>query len=251
MRKYDLKRIKRVLSEIDKLTESAKIEKANKKYFWDFANVVWQVNRSFKISEDEEGVFFTIDIEEGPINFDTKNYLKRSQQQTVFVLVMVYLTLKYRFNKIVSLKPKEISDEIVEKIDEILEDVSKIKLDKRKHLKKWQVIEIVRGFNAGLQDPEWGVRLKNEEIDDIYRNIYVEDDKYVVYKDYRTGLIKKIPIDSPEIAYAVSQTYAELYIKTIPFLKERSKGGQWCPLREWQIINEVVRIPIIKYLLYY
>lgn len=62
--------------------------------------------------------------------------------------------------------------------------------------------------------------------------------KYVYYHDEITEEDRKIPIDSPETAYAVCMLFCECYTTSLIWLKEYDPSGQWCPIVPWNIINK-------------
>lgn len=180
------------------------------------------------------------------------NY-KPENQSVVLPLMILYTKFSYSMLRAGEYIPddiyskacaqKEILGEAIREIciqdfEECVITSSKVKQFKR--FLKWvrpQLYHIAGSIN------EYSERVVTEDAEKLkdIREIY-EDFKigyrYIYFYDEIAKEKVKIPIESPEAAYAVMIMYARAYNVTMPWLKEYCPTGEWCPLVPWNVLNK-------------
>ena len=173
-------------------------------------------------------------ISKGLISF-VGNFSYEEPEKLIMALMLMYSTLKYRADKTPDVPEYLILCKTLNQIPKLVKEMCAKKdgcVDP-KYVKR-----IVGVFNSGMQDPSWGYRMNNKEIDLIYQGIRISEGE-LLYHDYAVDEEAKVSLSSLEAVYAIGITYAELYSNTITALWSHDSTGEWCPIGEWQTLNSI------------
>ncbi len=173
-------------------------------------------------------------ISKGLISF-AGNFFYEEPEKLIMALMLMYSALKYRADKTRDVPGYLI---VCRTLDQIPILVKEMCTQKDGCVDPEYVKRIVVVFNSGMQDPSWGYRMKNQEIDLIYQGIRISEGE-LLYHDYAVDVEAKVSLSSLEAVYAIGITYAELYTKTITALWSHDSTGGWCPIGEWQTLNSI------------
>lgn len=73
----------------------------------------------------------------------------------------------------------------------------------------------------------------------IYESVLFNfDESKIYYYDYISEKERSVSFEKAEFIYAITNVFAEAYVKSIPWLKEQDPTGMWCPLTPWKAVRD-------------
>ena len=173
-------------------------------------------------------------ISKGLISF-AGNFFYKEPEKLIMALMVMYSALKYRADKTRDIPGNPGVSRTLVQIPILVKEMC---AKKDGCVDPEYVKRIVGLFNSGMQDPSWGYRMNNQEINLIYQGIRISEGE-LLYHDYAVDVEAKVSLSSLEAVYAIGITYAKLYTYTITALWSHDSTGSWSPIGEWQTINGI------------
>lgn len=207
---------------------------------WKSLNEVMEAIEFFRVRITKDG---SLDIYYDNEIFSVVGYFKPEEQKIVAPLMSLYTNISYYVLKAKSHVTKRTYEKLcVEKqkmgvaIREIcVQDFTDcvITKEKVKYVKSFLEWAIPQLYHCVEENEErYSERFELEDarklkkIREVYKSFRVGR-KYVYYYDEIISKNKKIPIDSPEVAYAISMLFCESYAVSVNWLNKNAETGYW------------------------